>query len=204
MAKRETPEINASSLADIAFLLLTFFLVATTLNKPIGLYEKLPDLEKVKEDTKELESIPKNILTITIDDNDVMMVRGKEIKFSDLKKEIISHIDNNGKGKCSYCNGDKDPAYSEDPTKAIILLSRTNQSTYKTKYAVVATVESAYNILRENYASTTYNRSYKSIKDYHKKSVNKKNPNKELLDMYTDIEKKYPLNFSKPDPQDNL
>lgn len=204
MAKREIPEINASSLADIAFLLLTFFLVATTLNKPIGMYEKLPDLEKVKEDTKELESIPKNILTISIDDNNVLKIRGKEVSISDVKKEVMSHIDNNGNGKCSYCDGEKDPEYSEEPAKAYVLLSRTNQSNYKTKYAVVAAVESAYSTLRDKYAQATYKKNYKSIKDYYKKSITMKDPDLEMVGMYKDIENKYPSNFSKPNPQDKL
>ena len=44
MARKELPEINASSLADIAFLLLTFFLVATSMDKSAGIQRQLPDL----------------------------------------------------------------------------------------------------------------------------------------------------------------
>lgn len=204
MAKRELPEINASSLADIAFLLLTFFLVATTLNKPIGVYEKLPDLEKVKLDTKELESVPRNILTITIDNNDVVKVRDKVVNLSNIKQMVIDHVDNNGKGKCDYCKGEKNPLFSDSPDKAIILLQRGNLSTYKSKYSAVASVESAYKTLRERYTQDKYNRTYKSIRDYHKKAINIKEPVRELLDIYTEVEKKYPFNFSKPDPEENL
>ena len=45
MAKRSAPEVNAGSMADIAFLLLIFFLVTTTIETDSGLNRKLPPME---------------------------------------------------------------------------------------------------------------------------------------------------------------
>ena len=42
MAKREVPEISGGAMADIAFMLLIFFLVATTMDIDSGLSRKLP------------------------------------------------------------------------------------------------------------------------------------------------------------------
>ena len=48
MAKRAAPEVNAGSMADIAFLLLIFFLVTTTIETDTGLNRKLPPMEDEK------------------------------------------------------------------------------------------------------------------------------------------------------------
>ena len=126
MPKREIPEINASSLADIAFLLLTFFLVATTLNKPVGLYQKLPDPD-LQNLTPPSEVEKQNILMISIDNDNTIKIRDEVVLVNEIKSEVIKHVDN-GRKRCDYCNGKKLLDYADNPQKAVVQLLRTNLS----------------------------------------------------------------------------
>ena len=91
MAKRELQEINAGSMADIAFLLLVFFLVTTTLATDQGIERDLP---KKEENPPEIPVIQRNILEISINFKDQMAVEGKYITLDQLDDEIKSFFAN--------------------------------------------------------------------------------------------------------------
>ncbi|MEX2483953.1 MAG: biopolymer transporter ExbD [Brumimicrobium sp.] len=77
MAKREAPEINAGSMADIAFLLLIFFLVTTTMDKDTAYLRKIP--KKVeKQDQPPIQK--KNIYKININSKQVIQARDTTIR----------------------------------------------------------------------------------------------------------------------------
>ena len=76
MAKRSAPEVNAGSMADIAFLLLIFFLVTTTIEKDSGINRKLPPMEESEEDVIIKQ---KNIFTILINGRDELLVEDESI-----------------------------------------------------------------------------------------------------------------------------
>jgi len=78
MARRENPEINAGSMADIAFLLLIFFLVTTTMNVDSGVSKKLS--EKPPADYVPPIIKQKNIFEININRNNELLVEGQEWK----------------------------------------------------------------------------------------------------------------------------
>lgn len=83
MARRASPEINAGSMADIAFLLLIFFLVTTTMDVDTGITRRLPPpVEDPEEDIKIKE---RNILNVLVNKNDRLLVDGKIGDISTLK-----------------------------------------------------------------------------------------------------------------------
>ena len=76
MAKRDVPEINAGSMADIAFLLLIFFLVTTTMDVDTGISRKLP--EKQPPDAPEPPKLKeKNVFVVTVNRNNDILVEGE-------------------------------------------------------------------------------------------------------------------------------
>ena len=82
---REAPEINAGSMADIAFLLLIFFLVTTTMDVDTGITRKLPP--PVEDDT-EIDVKDRNIFKVLISNSDRLMVEGDVADISTLKDDV--------------------------------------------------------------------------------------------------------------------
>lgn len=195
MSRKQLPEINAGSMADIAFLLLIFFLVTTTMNVDSGILRKIP--EKPKEgaiiDIKE-----KNILEVNINKNNELFVDGKIIQLKELKQIAIDFIDNGGgldinKNKCDWCEGYQITTSSDHPSKAIISINTDRTTSYETYISVLDNLNSAYTTLRNKLSIKLYNRNYVSlVEDYKKVEFGK-----ELIQQkIKNIREKYPLLLS--------
>ena len=148
MAKRSAPEVNAGSMADIAFLLLIFFLVTTTIETDSGLNRKLPPMEDQIDPPIIKE---KNILTVVVNKNNQLLVEEKLLQVDELRSTAIEFLDTGGgKGEeaCNYCRGKKNPSSSDNPDKAIISLKNDRETSYKIYIAVQNELVAAYNVLR--------------------------------------------------------
>ncbi|MDP4664979.1 MAG: biopolymer transporter ExbD [Flavobacteriaceae bacterium] len=149
MAKRSAPEVNAGSMADIAFLLLIFFLVTTTIETDSGISRKLPPIEDSPEDVKIKQ---KNIFTVLLNGRDQLLVEDELMELKDLRSSAVKFLDNGGDGTCDYCNGSKDPSSSDNPDKAIISLKNDRETTYGVYISVQNELVAAYNDLRNRRA----------------------------------------------------
>lgn len=170
MAKRSAPEVNAGSMADIAFLLLIFFLVTTTIETDSGLNRKLPPMED-QVDPPIIRQ--KNIFTVLVSKNDQLLVEEELADIKDLRSLAVEFLDNGGgvgDETCDYCQGKRDEASSDNPDKAIISLKSDRETSYKIYIAVQNELVAAYNELR--------NREFLRL-----------NPN--LRSNYVDAQKKY-------------
>ncbi|MGJ8743701.1 ExbD/TolR family protein [Polaribacter sp.] len=118
MSRKESPEINAGSMADIAFLLLIFFLVTTTMNIDVGIASKLPQKQ---EEPSKIDIHKRNILEVNINKNNDLFVDGKRIEVKALKQIAINFIDNGGgvdvnQNPCDWCEGKREKTSSDHPT----------------------------------------------------------------------------------------
>lgn len=148
MAKRSAPEVNAGSMADIAFLLLIFFLVTTTIETDSGLNRKLPPMEDQVDPPIIRE---KNIFTVLVSKNDQLLVEEELVDIADLRSLAIAFLDNGGgvgDEACDYCQGERNEASSDNPDKAIISLKNDRETSYKVYIAVQNELVAAYNDLR--------------------------------------------------------
>ncbi len=212
MARRENPEINAGSMADIAFLLLIFFLVTTTMNVDSGVSKKLS--EKPPADYVPPIIKKKNIFEVNINRNNDLLVEDQAMTIKELKDAAVKFIDNGGgvgnagedgsPGKpCDYCKGERSESSSDHPNKAIISV----QSDRGTDYGVYIQVQNellrAYTELRNRLSRERYGVSYEeleqSFKDA-KKSADLKSQVEVLRKKVEDIKKSYPQIVSDAEP----
>ena len=156
MAKRSAPEVNAGSMADIAFLLLIFFLVTTTIETDSGLNRKLPPMEDVVDPPIIKE---RNIFTVVVNKNNDLLVEEKPLEISELREAAVAFLDNGGgKGEdaCNYCQGPRDKDSSDNPDKAVISLKNDRETDYKVYIAVQNELVAAYNVLRNREFARLY------------------------------------------------
>lgn len=95
MARRELSEINAGSMADIAFLLLIFFLVTTTMDTDKGILRILPPPID-EEDPNPPEVKEKNVYVVLVNANDQLLVEGAPMRIENLKDGAMAFLTNSG------------------------------------------------------------------------------------------------------------
>ena len=156
MARRKSPEVNAGSMADIAFLLSIFFLVTTTIETDSGINRKLPPMEE-QIDPPIIRQ--KNIFTVVVNKNNQLLVEEELTDIKDLRNLAVDFLDNgggSGEEACDYCQGNRDPRSSDNPDKAIISLKNDRETEYKVYIAVQNELVAAYNVLRNREFARLY------------------------------------------------
>lgn len=196
MAKRAAPEVNAGSMADIAFLLLIFFLVTTTIETDTGISRKLPPMEESEEDVIIRQ---KNIFTVLINGKDQLLVEDELMELKDLRKAAMEFLDNGGgtgDEACSYCKGKRSPSSSDNPDKAVISLKNERETTYSTYISVQNELVAAYNDLRDRRAQELYGISFTEMQANYD-NVNWVGNKERLKERLEKIKLEYPQKLSE-------
>ena len=175
--RRGLPEINAGSMADIAFLLLIFFLVTTTMDVDSGISRKLPPMPEENIETPEINK--RNIYVVLINKNNKVLagigsptnnieVDGDGIISESLKEDVKSFVSNNGK---------KDNS-SESPEKAVVSLQNQEGTSYSMYIQVQNELTKAYNELRNEKANNDFGRDFDKLDVEEQKIIKKYYPMK--------------------------
>ena len=98
------PQVNAGSMADIAFLLLIFFLVTAVIPNDVGIFRVLPEPCPIGE-ICESQIKKRNMLEVSVNSNNELFVENEVVSIDDLKSITKGFLDNNGDKTCDYCNG---------------------------------------------------------------------------------------------------
>ena len=197
MARRETPEINAGSMADISFLLLIFFLVTTTMDVDTGLQRRLPQIQDEPQEEQQ-KLYKRNIFQIEINGYDQMLIDDNIAEIDEIRDKVIDFIDNNGDGTCTWCRGNRLPTSSDNPNKAVVSLTNDRSTSYGLYVAVQNEVVAAYNTLRDRYSRERFGKSWKELE---REEI--ENPNDEqIIERTKEVKNAYPLNISEAEPVD--
>jgi biopolymer transport protein ExbD len=130
--KRVEAEIPTASMADIAFLLLIFFLVATTIDVDAGIGMTLPP--KLEENQEPPPVRERNMLKILVNAQGHVLIEDKLASVQQIREEVKKHLTNNG----------VDPNYAESPQKAVVSIKTDCETSYNTYIQVLDEVWMGY------------------------------------------------------------
>lgn len=171
--RRQEPSVNAGSMADIAFLLLIFFLVTTQILEDKGIRVKLPqwDPNRITENVNQ-----NNVLTILVNDQNKVLLEKQAVEVESIKEKTKRFIMNPQGLKNLPSN----------PRSAIVSLKNDRGTSYKTYLEVYNEIKSAYNELWEEASQKRFRRSYAELNEMDR----------------IDIRKDIPLVISEAEPTD--
>ena len=152
-------EINAGSMADIAFLLLIFFLVTTTIVEDKGLLVKLPPWSNEEPDITKLKT--RNVYSVLVNAQNELLVRGQPTRVRDLREDAKEFIS----------NPDRREDLAENPQKAIISLKNDRGTNYETYLEVYNELKAAYNELRNEMAMKMHGREFEFLPTHARKEI---------------------------------
>ena len=196
MARRAgAPEVNAGSMADIAFLLLIFFLVTTTIETDAGLDRMLPPIEPPKDIDVVIKQ--KNIFQVNINKNGQLLADEELIDLKQLRSKAMAFLDNGGDGTCTYCKGKKNSESSDNPTKAIISLKNDRETKYGTYITVQNELVGAYNDLRNREAQRLFGRDFTDMEAEYLNPETAQSIKDDLKDKVKRIQDLFPQKLSE-------
>ncbi|MBL4585899.1 MAG: biopolymer transporter ExbD [Flavobacteriales bacterium] len=176
--KRDVPEINAGSMADIAFLLLIFFLVTTTMDTDTGLIRVLPPFVEEPQDQDD-QVLARNVFVVLANAADNLLVEDEYMQVEDLKeaaKEFIIGQPNNPDNLRFpvFVRADSKPeknaliikyfGANRPVSKQIVSLQNDRGTSYELYIAIQDQLAGAYREVRDEVAIERFGKKYMELK----------------------------------------
>lgn len=202
-SRKPLPEINSGSMADIAFLLLIFFLVTTTMDQEYGLPRELP--RKVEEKIPPPPVKERNVLLVYVNRNNELLVNNEYGDVKTLKERVKNFIPNRT-NRSDWPEKDAPEEYGEDgftfvfqKSKGIVALQNDRLTTYKTYIEVQDVLTQAFNELRNELAKAKYGKSFDEISELAAKGQTDDIQEEANTQMHA-IQKAIPMAISEAEP----
>src|SRR5574344_1704571 len=174
--KRETPALNSSSTSDIAFLLLTFFLLTSSINTDLGIQRRLPP---PKDPNAEIPEIHKrNTFSVKVNRADQLFFDGDVGNINDLKaraKEFLSNPQN--KENLPEKKVVDIPLIGKYPvSQGVISLQNDRGTSYDMYFKVQNELTAAVNELKDELSKVKFGRSYENCRSDQREAIDKAIP----------------------------
>jgi biopolymer transport protein ExbD len=161
---RESADIDGSSLADIAFLLLIFFLVVTTIDVDTGIGLILPP---IPDDIEPPPVRERNLMNILVNAQGMVLINEQPAAIANVRELVKQFIDNNG----------VDPDLSESPDDAIVSIKTDRRTPYNVYIDMLDEVMGAYEELRHQASMDRFGVPFSSLEQGSERRV-------EIQEMY--------------------
>lgn len=175
--KRKVPEVNSSSQADIAFSLLIFFLVATTMNVDTGLVRVLPPMPDPNIKQEDIKVKERNLLLVFVSGNGNIMAGGQVIDIRQLKdktKEFIINAyddENLPEKEVKQIDMPDGSKWSYPVSQGVVSLQTTRDTGYQVYIMVQNELTRAFNEVRDDVAKMKFGKKFDELQDEQRKVI---------------------------------
>lgn len=170
---RKTPGLNTQSTADIAFLLLCYFLMTSTMDQQSGLQRRLPPMPDQNQKTEDTKVNKRNIIIVKINSSDRLFAGDQLLDVSQLKDKIKEFITNpNNDPNLPEREMKNIEGYGEYPvSKGVISLQNDRGTSYRAYIAVQNELVKAINEVRDDFCKQNYGKAYNFLTEDQQKIV---------------------------------
>lgn len=171
---RKTPEIPSASMADIAFMLLIFFITATSMDVDSGLERVLPQMPPENQEQDDTPPIKeRNVFSVLLDQYNRLMVEGEIMRVEDLREKTKEFILNpNDLETLPEKKPTEIPLIGEYPvTKGVISLRNDHGTQYGTYIAVQNELVAAVNEVRDELSTQKFGKKYANLTNEQKEAI---------------------------------
>ena len=173
--KRKTPGINGSSSADIAFMLLIFFLITTSMDTDKGLARRLsPPVPKDQKKNEEMDIKKRNILVVLINSNNQILCNNEFIDIKQLREKVRNFIENPYNDEHMPEKTEVDVPFfgKQMVTKNHVISLQNDRGTeYQAYIDVQNELAAAYNELRDEVSRKKFGKAFADLDEDQQKAV---------------------------------
>ena len=178
MGKKKVPAMNTSSTADIAFLLLCYFLMTTTMGSQTGLSRRLPPMPDKDQKVEDQKVNRRNIIQVKINSADRILAGSEPIDVSQLKDKIKEFLTNPANDpNLPEKEIQNIEGFGEYPvSKGVISLQNDRGTSYQAYIAVQNELVKAVNELRDDFSRKNYSKVFSQLTEEQQGIVKKAVP----------------------------